>query len=99
MIGLTVVWKTPGPLARGANPDKKILQQTLELRREIDSNQQTIKDLETFARQASTQRARLNAELSNLKAENGTLRNEVANLREQVAQGNPSKRRRVDEGM
>ncbi|MBG31855.1 MAG: mechanosensitive channel MscK [Alcanivorax sp.] len=47
-----------------ANPDKKILQQTLELRREIDSNQQTIKDLETFARQASTQRARLNAELA-----------------------------------
>ncbi len=47
-----------------SNPDKKILQQTLELRREIDSNQQTIKDLETFARQASTQRARLNAELA-----------------------------------
>ena len=50
--------------ADGTNTDKKLLERTLELRREVDSNQQTIKDLETFARQASTQRARLNAELA-----------------------------------
>ena len=41
----------------GTNTDKKLLERTLELRREVDSNQQTIKELETFARQASTQRA------------------------------------------
>ena len=50
--------------ADGTNTDKKLLERTLELRREVDSNQQTIKDLETFARQAATQRARLNAELA-----------------------------------
>lgn len=48
----------------GTNTDKKLLERTLELRREVDSNQQTIKELETFARQASTQRARLSAELA-----------------------------------
>jgi len=46
------------------NSDVSIGRQALELRREVDRNEQTIQDLETFANQASTQSARLRAELS-----------------------------------
>ena len=52
-----------------ANIDRQILKQTLEFRREIDSNQKTLKDLETFARQATTSRARLNADLAQARKE------------------------------
>lgn len=51
------------------NIDRQILKQTLEFRREIDSNQKTLKDLETFARQATTNRARLNADLAQARKE------------------------------
>ncbi|MED5431018.1 MAG: mechanosensitive channel MscK, partial [Pseudomonadota bacterium] len=55
-----------------ANSDKKILQRTLELRHEIDSNQKTIKELETFARKADTNRARLTSELTQARQQQDT---------------------------
>lgn len=52
-----------------SNPDRETLEKTLEFRQEIDSNQSTIKDLEAFARQAPSQRTRLEAELTRLRQE------------------------------
>ena len=54
------------------NPDKEQLKQTLKFRQEIDSNQEKIKDLKTFARQAPSQRTRLNGELMRLRQERQT---------------------------
>ncbi|MDX1558932.1 MAG: mechanosensitive channel MscK [Marinobacter sp.] len=51
------------------NNDTSTGRQALELRREVDRNEQTIRDLETFANQASTQRARLSAELAEARQE------------------------------
>ena len=54
------------------NPDKKQLKETLKFRQEIDSNQEKIKELKTFSRQAASQRTRLNAELTRLRQERDT---------------------------
>ncbi|MGB2336054.1 MAG: mechanosensitive channel MscK, partial [Alcanivorax sp.] len=54
------------------NPDKEQLNQTLKFRQEIDSNQEKIKELKTFSRQAASQRTRLNGELIRLRQERQT---------------------------
>ncbi len=55
-----------------SNSDKEELEKTLEFRREIDDNEQAIKDLKTFASEASTKRAKLNAELGTLREQKDT---------------------------
>ncbi len=54
------------------NPDKKQLKEALKFRQEIDSNQEKIKELKTFSRQAASQRTRVNAELTRLRQERDT---------------------------
>lgn len=51
------------------NPERETLEKTLEFRQEIDSNQATIEELETFAREAPSKRTRLEAELTRLREE------------------------------
>lgn len=54
------------------NPEKQQLKEALKFRQEIDNNQEKIKELKTFSRQAPSQRTRLNAELARLRQERET---------------------------